>query len=518
MPHVLVAPSDDTTAPDERRKIYGDRGGWYYDGAYTGAPVDGYGDYQNDYEGYEYAEGEETHINAGGGREEGGLDQDTEEELDAQEVYYTALLKRFNAFRNSLLHPPLHTKTTSNQSPSTSLNAATDFRSKQSQWGMVMRFNAPTAAHIATLSQEGVIKGLERVDYLLSKRHLVHPGGTGRTLGAWAWALLAKCRELGQMRSEEVSTLRELGRKAGRLRINVRARMIGEQKGELTKDEEEDDDEEEEESSAGATEEIRPDDITDVATEAGVAADDDKPEKTQHSVAGDSGMVEAVHQAHEDLATDLSSEDTSFSNGAAKMERGEADDGTGKANWAIGSDELAKSLQDEVEDGEIVEGAEQGKDVDATLLVGRNNKPRLSDEDTVMDERQGDNMPRMEQESSSIAIEEKIQLELAKRRSLLALNNHTTTPTPKADIKDQAYQQESQGPKPWRLDCEDSNGRKILNPLVPENSENKTSDSDNLNIRALATLDIIITIVGEVFGQRDLLDAREVWGEYDQSE
>ena len=44
----------------------------------------------------------------------------------------------------------------------------------------------------------------------------------------------------------------------------------------------------------------------------------------------------------------------------------------------------------------------------------------------------------------------------------------------------------------------------------PEDGSERTAD---VEAKAFATLDMIVTIVGEFYGQKDLLDAREAWGE-----
>ncbi|EKV06955.1 hypothetical protein PDIP_75590 [Penicillium digitatum Pd1] len=45
-----------------------------------------------------------------------------------------------------------------------------------------------------------------------------------------------------------------------------------------------------------------------------------------------------------------------------------------------------------------------------------------------------------------------------------------------------------------------------------EEAEEEEEDDDNWSIQTHALLDMIITVVGEFFGQRDLLQEREVWG------
>ena len=91
-------------------------------------------------------------------------------------------------------------------------------------------------------------KGFDVLEDLISIRNL--RGETGKFLGAWAWGLLAKCRELGCMDSEEVGVLRKLGKKVVYVLRRITA---GELEGMEQDVEAEDavDDEEEDEGEGG---------------------------------------------------------------------------------------------------------------------------------------------------------------------------------------------------------------------------------------------------------------------------
>ena len=65
---------------------------------------------------------------------------------------------------------------------------------------------------LAQLTQESTICGLEVLESVLKMANL--RGKRGRNIGAWTWGLLGKCREVGQMGSEEVGVLRNLGKQA----------------------------------------------------------------------------------------------------------------------------------------------------------------------------------------------------------------------------------------------------------------------------------------------------------------
>lgn len=70
----------------------------------------------------------------------------------------------------------------------------------------------PTMVLLAQLTQDSVICGLGVLESLLTLANL--GGKKGKNVGAWAWGLLGRCREVGQMGSEEVGILRKLGKQA----------------------------------------------------------------------------------------------------------------------------------------------------------------------------------------------------------------------------------------------------------------------------------------------------------------
>lgn len=63
---------------------------------------------------------------------------------------------------------------------------------------------------LGQLSQEAVLQGLNALDRKLSEENLQEEDN----LGLWAWGLLGRCRDVGEMGSEEVGVLRDLGKKA----------------------------------------------------------------------------------------------------------------------------------------------------------------------------------------------------------------------------------------------------------------------------------------------------------------
>lgn len=197
-----------------------------------------------------------------------GIDARTDEDCgvnldaDPQEAYYISLLRRFTALSTSFKFPrqPPPSLPLSYSAPYTaddgiffsSLNTGEIIHSVR-KWRWVLLHRQPTMALMSRLPQRSVINGFTALESVLQRGALRKEGGD--QLGAWAWGLLAKCRVVGQMGSEEVSVLRGLGKRAWWLLREIRA-GIKDGSREDEDDEDEDDNEgEDEEEEKKETEE-----------------------------------------------------------------------------------------------------------------------------------------------------------------------------------------------------------------------------------------------------------------------
>lgn len=155
--------------------------GYYADGAYTATPLPS----------------STTQLTQRDGKQE--------EDEDTQEAYYVSLCNRFAELTETLQSP----------APSTAPNRTNvynlDWRTRRVWRGKVLN-TAPTMVILSQLSQESVVCGLGVLEAELTFRTLAR--GEGKKIGAWAWGLLGRCREVGQMGSEEVGVLRKLAKKA----------------------------------------------------------------------------------------------------------------------------------------------------------------------------------------------------------------------------------------------------------------------------------------------------------------
>lgn len=177
VPNLLIAPKDQAIESDE---VYDNsRDGYYADGAYI-ASISSM------------------------------VPQDAEDsEIDPQDAYYAALLERFQDAASQLRKP----STTPTLDALTIDLLKTLASASYKTWRSTILTETPRPTLLYGLPQEAVLKGLEVLGSLF-KGTRKEDHERWRRLGAWVWALLARCRDVSEMSSEEVSTCREMGKKA----------------------------------------------------------------------------------------------------------------------------------------------------------------------------------------------------------------------------------------------------------------------------------------------------------------
>lgn len=181
VPNLLVAPIS-PTVQSKKNDLYADYPqGYYSNGAYTATPL---------------PQSNPTQAYMNGGQQE---------DQDPQEAYYASLCARFTELTEFLQSPP--PRATPNNNDVHYLD-----RTIPRQWRGFILNTAPTMVLLARLGYESVICGLEVLESLLTSANL--SGKKGKNIGAWTWGLLGRCREVGQMGSEEVGVLRKLGKQA----------------------------------------------------------------------------------------------------------------------------------------------------------------------------------------------------------------------------------------------------------------------------------------------------------------
>jgi hypothetical protein len=136
--------------------------------------------------------------------------QDDHANPQTQEHYYKMLLKRYRALRSSLSEYP------TNGNQPTQQNKDEPPRNRH-EWLYILNREYPTPAQIAKLDDHNVARGLK-----YSAHGMERSDAISKQKSCWIWALLAKASEVDTMLSERISPIRELAIKAGQLSIQLR--------------------------------------------------------------------------------------------------------------------------------------------------------------------------------------------------------------------------------------------------------------------------------------------------------
>ncbi|KAL8767498.1 MAG: hypothetical protein Q9209_006005 [Squamulea sp. 1 TL-2023] len=344
-----------------------------------------------------------------------------EEDIDPQEAYYSSLCGRFRSLHMSInTSSPLSVPDESTAAIAAKLNDGASSRI----WRMTILYTQPTPTMLSQLDQETVIAGIAALERhiawkILEKESLV---------GAWAWSLLARCREVGMMGSEEVGVIRDLGKKARGLLRMLAAGLRGEQ-------------------------ELQSDGVEAIEEEKDELVDEDLVENSMGQEDASEGQ-----------------EDCMVATGATEM--GQSADRT---SLIAGDMEVSQGIgsTDDIVNGNAVISTEEHATVPTTKDL---KLPTSNDAETTK----------------------------ARQRVLTTLGQiEVSTLQGSPNDCSQASTQQSA----------EIYGRTSFSEPASSSPVNGFS-SDNtvpLATRITATLDMIVTIVGEVFGQRDLLEGRMVW-------
>ena len=364
--------------------VYGDFRGYYEDGAYVATS-------QAVWESPDPAEGEE---------------------IDQQTRYFNTIIARHEFLRAQLQEtPPIKVLEALGQDHPTHIGKLTVAIAKWWRWKM--RTVDPRPAQIASMDKPTVLRllGLLTGGTLLKRGAEVEVG-----VSRWAWSLLARLPERGELTSEEIGVVRELGKKAVLIGMGLRENKNWEE-----------------------------------------------------------GMQEVEKDFNEEEREELPG--------------------------IVNEDEIELDLQDEKVN---LEDSENDAEISATDLLGGGSfiGPRLPDEKpfTTQDETNGVAIPK------AIPVHEG------------GGGDHDTTSEEEGELS-------SEG-DPGDPDALAAARARILARLDQEHIDD--SDADELveaeiqdakdkSAAALwntkATVDMIITVAGELYGQRDLLEFRGAWEE-----
>ncbi|PYH40970.1 uncharacterized protein BP01DRAFT_419089 [Aspergillus saccharolyticus JOP 1030-1] len=146
--------------------------------------------------------------------------------LPAQSTYYTLLHHRFLLLRSILkCTPPSEAiAALDNDHP---ISLPRHSRNARREWRRLLLAVDPQTVQLACMDMESVLGVLGIMARVMSENVRSGDAAKVRRIAAWAWGLLARCREVGQMGTEEVGELRDLGKRAARVLGKMREEEDG---------------------------------------------------------------------------------------------------------------------------------------------------------------------------------------------------------------------------------------------------------------------------------------------------
>ncbi|OCT52326.1 hypothetical protein CLCR_08673 [Cladophialophora carrionii] len=187
VPHILTAPGAFAQQElDQEDGKMGD-GGYYYDGAYAA-----------------------THDRSSAVEPASSLPP-------AQARYYDALLAQFNLVRKTLrCSPPLSAVQTLR--PDQFISFPENTNKVRAQWVDHILSTDPHPVQLACMDSNTVVELVRFLGRELEKMLRLENQAKVARVGAWVWAILGKCRDRGELSSEEVGDLRQLAQVVLRLK------------------------------------------------------------------------------------------------------------------------------------------------------------------------------------------------------------------------------------------------------------------------------------------------------------
>ncbi|KAI5306983.1 hypothetical protein KEM56_005902 [Ascosphaera pollenicola] len=135
------------------------------------------------------------------------------DDFDAQEECYASLCHRFEILRHILQETP-PADVISSLGSDHPVYFPRRNKSARREWKRLMSSTDPTMAQIACMDLESVLGILDIATAIMAD--VVESGDVPavKRLSTWIWGALGKCREVGQLSSDDVSQIRELGKLA----------------------------------------------------------------------------------------------------------------------------------------------------------------------------------------------------------------------------------------------------------------------------------------------------------------
>ncbi|KAI7361263.1 hypothetical protein KC354_g8224 [Hortaea werneckii] len=137
--------------------------------------------------------------------------------IDAQEAYTKVLKQRFVKQREEMRRPP-------NQGAIASLDddhpitCPAHSPKARAEWTRLLTSTSPQTAQVKAMDRDTVYSILS----IVQENHLKRNTEIATCTGAWIWAFISRLDDVGTMNNDQVSSLRELGKKAVLVQLSFR--------------------------------------------------------------------------------------------------------------------------------------------------------------------------------------------------------------------------------------------------------------------------------------------------------
>ncbi|KAI0203243.1 hypothetical protein F4808DRAFT_417846 [Astrocystis sublimbata] len=487
IPHVLVAKKAGPPPPPQAagqdgeeqpadRTVYedgvGDFRGYYEDGAYVACPDEEEGPQHDEEEEGEQGEIESQSSDGAEASESAGGRPRNSSADEIRDAYFTSITNRYTALRELLqTEPP---QAAIEALPSTHPIEIGEWKrgvDNFQTWEGRLRATDPLPAQIAAMHKDSVLRLLR---ILLSRKFLRKRTQLRERTSRWVWAVLARLPDKGELDYMEVGWIRELGKRAVLLMVSLAELEVLKEHCDVADSSPGDEDEDEVDADVDEYFKDGPFDAEDAAP---------TPEPTE----------EPIENALGDEVPTTSSHAHQSQNGATKASA-EANNASLQTPCAGDTSDVEMQLESDAEDGEV---------------AGELPSPPRSDPITDMDTAKARLLAQLDGNDDGDIPEDNF--------SASGLPDPTATDEARApqiiavDV-DKGKQRQQQ----WEEDDEYEEEEEGEYDMVESKDEGadhqRYQELDRAQVNERATLNMILTVAGEFYGQRDLLEFRNPFG------
>ncbi|KAF2625943.1 hypothetical protein BU25DRAFT_412188 [Macroventuria anomochaeta] len=147
------------------------------------------------------------------------------DDSDPQELYHKQLIKRFETLRSTLSGYGARRLA---DNPDVKANESLSVKppSNRHEWLYILDREYPTRTQISQLNENNIRRGLEYCVYAMDRFDTI-----SSQKSCWIWALLALSSDVGTLDSQKMSHIRDLGNKAGELSANLHSDLKRQNRG-----------------------------------------------------------------------------------------------------------------------------------------------------------------------------------------------------------------------------------------------------------------------------------------------